>query len=85
MLMAAAVAALSACVKENIPAQSENEGNIIRFVSLHPSQTKVTDTNFEVNDRIGVYITAADAMLQLGGNEMNNEKFIYDGTMPHGK
>ena len=81
MLMTAAVAALSACAKENVPAQSENEGNIIRFVSIHPSQTKVTDTNFEVNDRIGVYITAADAELQLGGNEVNNEKFTYDGTM----
>lgn len=40
----------------------------------------MTDTNFEVNDTIGVYITAADASLQLGGNEMNNEKFIYGGS-----
>lgn len=80
MLAVAAVVAFSACTKDNIPLVPEDEGNVIRFVSVHPSQTKVTDTNFEVNDTIGVYITAADASLQLGGNEMNNEKFIYDGS-----
>ena len=80
LLAAAAVVALSACAKDNGPVAPDNEGNVIRFVSVHPSQTKVTDTNFEVNDTIGVYITAADASLQLGGNEMNNEKFIYNGS-----
>ncbi len=79
MLATAAVVALSACSKDHVPAVTE-EGNVIRFVAMHPSQTRVTDTNFEVNDTIGVYITASDAPLQLGGNEMNNEKFIYDGS-----
>lgn len=80
MFIAALVVALIACTKDNSPVVTEDEGNVIRFVSIHPAQTKVADTNFEVNDTIGVYITAADASLQLGGNEMNNEKFIYDGS-----
>lgn len=79
LLLVATMAALSACSKDHVPAVTE-EGNVIRFVAMHPSQTRVTDTNFEVNDTIGVYITASDAPLQLGGNEMNNEKFIYDGS-----
>lgn len=79
LLLVATMAALSACSKDHVPAVTE-EGNVIRFVAMHPSQTRVTDTNFEVNDTIGVYITASDASLQLGGNEMNNEKFIYDGS-----
>ena len=52
MLAAAAVVAFSACTKDNVPLVPEDEGNVIRFVSVHPSQTKVTDTNFEVNDTI---------------------------------
>jgi len=79
LLLVATMAALSACSKDHVPAVTE-EGNVIRFVAMHPSQTRVTDTNFEVNDTIGVYITASDAPIQLGGNEMNNEKFIYDGS-----
>lgn len=79
MLVASLLTAVSACSK-NSPTVIEEEGNVVRFVSVHPAQTKVTDTNFEVNDTIGVYITPADASLQLGGNEMNNEKFIYNGS-----
>lgn len=80
MLVATMIMAMSSCSKDNSPVAVEDEGNVVRFVSVHPAQTKVTDTNFEVNDTIGVYITAADASLQLGGNEMNNEKFIYNSS-----
>ena len=78
MLVFAAAVIFFACSKEN---GQESDGNVVRFVSEHPSQSKVTDTNFEVNDAIGVYITAAASDLQLGGNEMNNEKFIYNGSV----
>jgi hypothetical protein len=80
LLLTAVVATLAACEKESNVELSQDDANIISFVSIHPSQTKVTDTNFEVNDAIGVYMTLADSDLQLGGNEMNNEKFIYDGS-----
>ena len=42
--------------------------------------TRATETNFEATDEIGVYVTAADATLQIGGNEVNNELFTYNGT-----
>lgn len=80
LLMTAAVVGSAACENESEDVFSPEDANVISFVSIHPSQTRVTDTNFEVNDTIGVYITAADASLQLGGNEMNNEKFIYGGS-----
>lgn len=80
MFAAAIIVAMNACSKVEHPVVDENaDGKLVRFVSVHPSQTKVTDTNFEVKDEIGVYITASDSSLQLGGNEMNNERFIYDG------
>lgn len=54
-------------------------GQVIRLDLIHPS-TRVTDTNFEAQDQIGVYMVAEDADLQVGGNELNNELFSYDGV-----
>lgn len=48
--------------------------NEIRLSSTHPFQTKVTDTNFELNDNIGVYMIVKGAALQFNGNELNNEE-----------
>lgn len=42
--------------------------------------TRVNDQGFEPTDQIGVYVTASDAILQLAGNEVNNELFTYNGT-----
>lgn len=81
-LFAAMVAiAFTAC-------NSDDENNVykvdegeIQLLMLHPGQqTRVTDTAFENKDSIGVYVTASDAQLQLGGNEVNNEAFVYNGT-----
>ena len=49
---------------------------------IHPYEaaTRATETAFEKSDQIGVYVTAADATLQLGGNEVNNELFTYNGS-----
>lgn len=59
-----------------IPEQGE-----ITLLMMHPGmETRVTETAFENKDSIGVYVTAADANLQLGGNEVNNELFTYNGT-----
>lgn len=80
-LMAAVMVLLvAACSNEN---EFENvylpdEGEI-QLVMLHPNQTRATETSFEENDSIGVYVTAADAELQLAGNEVNNELFTYNG------
>jgi hypothetical protein len=69
-----------------------DEGEIV-LQMVHPgtvslnqkSMTRATETAFEANDSIGVYVTAADAALQLGGNEVNNELFVYNGTLWNSK
>ncbi len=52
----------------------------IQLLFVHPSQTRATETSFVDTDEIGVYVTAADEALQIGGNEVNNELFTYNGT-----
>ena len=82
LFMATAVMLLfAACSNENdfkevyVPDEGE-----IQFVMLHPGQTRATETSFEENDSIGVFVTESDAELQLAGNEVNNEPFTYNGT-----
>lgn len=61
---------------ENLPDQKE-----IVLDMIHPAaQTRATETAFEASDQIGVYVTASDAALQLGGNEVNNALFTFNGT-----
>lgn len=81
MFVSVVLAVCSACSKDIDSDQTPSNEKLVRFVSVHPSQTKVTDTNFEFNDNIGVYMTTADSKLQLGGNELNNERFVYDGSV----
>lgn len=53
----------------------------IQLDMLHPGRvTRATETAFENTDSIGVYVTAQDVVLQLGGNEVNNELFVYNGS-----
>lgn len=47
---------------------------------VYPNTTRATDTQFENSDKIGVYVAAKDETLQIGGNEVNNELFTYNGT-----
>ena len=65
-------------INENLPYVAD-EGEI-QLMFVHPASTRATDTNFEATDQVGVYMTAADANLQIGGNEVNNELFTYNGT-----
>jgi hypothetical protein len=81
-LYASIAVMLAACSNEEemVPGFVADEGEI-QLQMLHPGQlTRATDTAFETNDSIGVYVTAADAALQLGGNEVNNELFTFNGT-----
>lgn len=79
-LAAMAALAMIACNNDEEQVFTPGEGEIqLQFV--HPSgQTRATDTAFENTDEIGVYVTASDSKLQLGGNEVNNEKFVFNGT-----
>lgn len=51
----------------------------IQLQMVHPYLTRATDTQFENTDQIGVYVTAKDVDLQIGGNEVNNELFTFNG------
>ncbi len=78
---AVAAMMLTACSNDETEQQTyvADEGEIqLQFV--HPAQTRATETAFENTDQIGVYVTAADEPLQIGGNEVNNELFTYNGT-----
>lgn len=83
MLAVMTAATFCACSSdEESNAYLPDEGEI-QLMMLHPAdggQTRITETAFEDKDQIGVYVTASDAALQLGGNEVNNEPFTYNGT-----
>ena len=83
-ILAAMVTAITftACSNDDEQASTFNpDKGEITLQLVHPGmQTRVTETAFEANDSIGVYVTSADASLQLGGNEVNNELFTYNGT-----
>lgn len=51
------------------------------FIVSHPGQaSRATDTNFEKDDKIGLYVADAKAQLEIGGNLVNNEALSYDGS-----
>ena len=79
---AVAAMMLTACSNDESEQQTyvADKGEIqLQFV--HPAQTtRATETAFENTDQIGVYVTAANEALQIGGNEVNNELFTYNGT-----
>ncbi len=82
MLMAAMT--FTACqnsdVDESDKTQSAQKEIVLDIAHPNGAVTRATETAFEKTDQIGVYVTAADAKLQLGGNEVNNELFTYDGS-----
>ena len=82
-ILTAALAALAITACDNDAEETfytPDKGEI-QLMMIHPSAlTRATDTAFEKSDSIGVYVTASTAELQLGGNEVNNELFTYNGT-----
>ena len=80
LIWAVAALVMGACsndLEENGPAVDEGE---IQLEFIHPGATRATDTQFENKDRLGVFVTAEDEALRIGGNEVNNELFTYNGT-----
>lgn len=58
----------------------EQAGNEITFICSY-DDTRATDTSFENNDRVGIYMTDAGTRLQPGGNRLNNELFSLNGSV----
>lgn len=70
--------AATACTEsDNAPEQAGNE---ITFICSY-DDTRATDTSFENNDRVGIYMTDAGTRLQPGGNRLNNELFSFNGSV----
>ena len=67
-----------ACSSDNAPVN--NNEKEIAFICDYDRASRTTDTNFENNDKIGIYMVAEGASLQLGGNELNNELFSFNGS-----
>lgn len=80
-LIAVMAIAVCACDKESNVGVYVPDAGEIQLNMIHPeAQTRVTDAGFDSNDEIGVYVTASNAVLQLAGNEVNNEMFRFNGT-----
>ena len=79
LLLMGAAAMMGACSSDDTPEVTTGD-NEIAFVCSYDNETRATDTKFEDRDRIGVYITEQGTPLQLGGNELNNEQFVYNGS-----
>lgn len=79
-LCAVAVALLTACADDDAPQYKDAKSTPMTFVADHPSMVRATDSNFETGDRIGLYVSAAGAPLEIGGNLVNNEALTFDGS-----
>ena len=80
-LLAVAALGLVACENDETTETPNVDKGEIQLMFVHPGEeTRATDTNFENKDCIGVYVTAAGETLQIGGNEVNNEKFTFNGS-----
>ena len=71
---------LSACSQEQETAGPINaKSTPMTFAVIHPAQkSRVTDTDFENGDKIGLFVGSADAPLEIGGNLVNNEALTCD-------
>lgn len=69
----------AACSEDAEPQHKDAKSMPMTFTVKHPSQTRVTDTDFEEGDRIGLYVADANKQMDIGGNLVNNEVLKYDG------
>ena len=78
---ALAILGLVSCSDESetTPGYKDAKSTPMTFVVNHPG-TRATETAFEKNDTIGLYVAQADAPLEIGGNLVNNETLTYDGS-----
>ena len=59
----------------------EIEVGVMRVHFIHPdAKTKVTNTEFESGDEIGLFVVEAPAPLQVSGNYINNLQATFNGT-----
>ena len=79
LIPAAIASAVVSCSDGGSTAQQPGS-NEISFLCGFAASGRASDTSFDADDRIGVYIVEEGAALELGGNELNNELFTFDGS-----
>lgn len=79
---ALAILGLVSCGEESnlTPQPLDAKTTPMTFKVSYPAQTRATETAFEKNDTIGLYVAATEAPLEIGGNLVNNEALTYDGN-----
>lgn len=78
---------LAGCGQEEMTEAGEQPADVMRFSLTHPDEgarTRVTETHFEKDDRIGLYVVCtAEAPLEVGGNYVNNALLTFNGSAWH--
>lgn len=81
MSMLGLVVYLASCSGENEDNNNLADNNVIRFNVEHPTAvTRATDTSFEEGDKVGVFLTDQNKMVELAGNYVTNVPLIYQGA-----
>lgn len=77
------LAILMASCNDEIPSQPKefSDGKIkMEFTFSHPDATRVTETAFETNDALSLFVCESNQPLQIAGNTVNNERLQFNGT-----
>lgn len=61
-------------------AEEENGKFRMEFTFNHPTATRATETSFEKNDVVGLFVNETSKPLEIAGNTVNNEKFQFNGS-----
>lgn len=59
---------------------SINGKNKMEFLFNHPDATRATETSFEKDDVVGVFVNKSSKPLEIAGNVVNNERFQFNGN-----
>ncbi len=57
-----------------------NDSNVLSFSVTVPVVTKVNGTTFETGDALSVWAVEQPSVLQVGGNYLNNEQIVFNGS-----
>lgn len=87
MTILAAIAALTSCQKD-LSGQKSDDGQM-RFVMSLDTPTKATASNFEIGDKVGLFVVEyageTKAPLEISGNWVNNMASTFDGNTWNGE
>lgn len=74
-------AGLSSCTDESSEPDNTSSGKVaMNFTFNHPSQSRATETSFEIGDVVGLYVSEADKLVEISGNTVNNEAITFTGS-----